>query len=169
MPRQSEYTHEIAAVFCRRLMAGDSVRKICDADDMPDKSTIYVWLSEQPAFADLYMRARAIAGHATGDEADQVKEKLEAGEIPPDVARVMLDAIKWSAGRKNPRVYGELQRHEHGGPDGAPIPVRLESLSDAQLAGFLGRLDAAVNARASGSGDSAPEAGADGSADEVSE
>lgn len=46
---------------------------------------------------------------------------------------------------------GQADRHEVGGSGGGAIPVRLESLTSAQLAAFAGRLDAEIAQSESGS------------------
>lgn len=57
-----------------------------------------------------------------------------------------LKANKWDAVKYVHATLGakfgwvEPQKHEHSGPEGAPIPVRISSLSDSQLAQLADRL-----------------------------
>ncbi|RUY09387.1 terminase small subunit protein, partial [Mesorhizobium sp. M7A.F.Ca.CA.004.12.1.1] len=38
MARPSEFTQEIADTICQSLAEGNSLRSICEADDMPSKA-----------------------------------------------------------------------------------------------------------------------------------
>jgi hypothetical protein len=44
----------------------------------------------------------------------------------------------------------QADKTEHAGPGGGPIPVRFDRMTDAQLASFLTRIDAAIVARGGG-------------------
>src|SRR5687768_17705612 len=58
--RPTEYTTELAIEFCNRLIRSASVAEVCRADDMPDRSTIFLWKLQNKGgdFLDLYEQAQ---------------------------------------------------------------------------------------------------------------
>ncbi len=56
--RPTKFTPQITDRICERLMDGDSLRRICADRNMPDKSQVFRWLSQNEAFRDQYARAR---------------------------------------------------------------------------------------------------------------
>lgn len=56
--RPTSYTEELADTICERIADGESLRSICDGDDMPNKSTVFRWLAADEAFATRYAHAR---------------------------------------------------------------------------------------------------------------
>ena len=123
MPRPSSFKQKTADAICERLAEGDSLRAICLDEEMPAKATVFKWLQQQPAFADQYARAREFQGEGDADDIGDVAAKVQAGDIAPDVGRVVIDAKKWSAGKRRPKVYGEKLTTEHTGPGGGPVEI----------------------------------------------
>lgn len=138
--RPSSYTQEMANTICEQIAEGQSLRSICQAEDMPAKSTVFKWLTQNKDFADQYARARETQADAIFDEilsiADEKSveliygegEEQEVVEVRLDSTaiqrnRLRVDARKWMAGKLRPKVYGEKQAVEHSGPDGGPIEL----------------------------------------------
>lgn len=119
-------TPEIVDRICELVALCVPVAKICAMEGMPDKSTLYRWKREDADFRDKYARAREDRADARQDEIDDIVQKMLAGAIKPDAARVAIDAIKWQMGKEKPKSYGEKiqidARHEH-----------VNGLSDAEL------------------------------------
>ena len=65
------------------------------------------WLDEDEKFSENYTRARENAADADADIITDIREQVVAGTIAPDVARVAIDAAKWSAGKRKPKKYGD--------------------------------------------------------------
>ncbi len=120
--RPSVYTEEMALDICDHLANGGSLRAWCAMDGHPTFSTVYKWLEEREAFSDAYARARERQAHNDGDRMNEVALKLERGEMAPDVARVMADILKWTAGKRAAKFYGDKVQIG-GDTDGAPIVV----------------------------------------------
>lgn len=76
MARPSEFTQEIADTICQQLAEGNSLRSICRADDMPDKSTVLRWLLDpaRAAFCDQYTRARELQADVHVDEMPDIAD-----------------------------------------------------------------------------------------------
>jgi hypothetical protein len=119
--RPSSFTAEIGHVICTHLANGGSLREWCAIEGNPHFSTVYDWLEREEGFADAYARAREVQAHNDGDRMNQIVQKLERGTIDPNAARVMIDALKWTAGKRMPKVYGD--RLQVGGDTGAPLVV----------------------------------------------
>ena len=142
------FTTELGASICNRIADGESLRAICDAADMPDKATVFRWLSaeEHKDFRNQYIRAREaqadshvddillIADDARNDWMKRNGENATGYQENGEALRrsaLRIDARKWLAGKMAPKKYGDKQTHEHAGPDGGP--VTLEALIMASL------------------------------------
>ena len=82
--------------------------------------------TEDPAGTPWEFRQQyAHAREAQGDiYADCVVDTAMDATIDPAVARVRIDALKWAAGKRKPKVYGDKVMTEHGGPGGGDIIIR---------------------------------------------
>lgn len=52
--RPTDFGPDIADHICSEIASGRSLRSICTDDGMPDKSTVFRWLSKHETFRDLY-------------------------------------------------------------------------------------------------------------------
>jgi transposase len=122
MPRKSEFNQAQADEICEHLANGGSLRAWCAREANPTFSTVYKWLEQQASFADEYARARERQAHNDADRLNELVEDLQARQVPADVARVMIDALKWTAARRCARSYGDKVQ-VGGDQDGAPLIV----------------------------------------------
>lgn len=127
MGRPSDYTDEIGAVICEAIADGQSLRSVCARDDMPSRSSVFRWLAdpENVHFRDQYARAREFSGDADADDVAHYSRQAATGEIEPAAATAAINGLKWSAGKRKPKVYGEKLAHVGGGDDDAPIKSEL--------------------------------------------
>ncbi len=109
--RPTSYSPEVAEQICRKLVEGDSLRKICLPDDMPGQRTVYGWLVVHSDFAQQYAQAREMQAHTRADMAS------DAWETEDDVqrARLKFDALRWHAAKLLPKVYADRVDHEISG------------------------------------------------------
>jgi hypothetical protein len=121
MGRPSLYTDELANTICDRIAMDESLVQILMAPGMPDYATVMRWLRDRPDFCANYARAREAQADFQADELRDLGKRALRGEVPADAARVAVDVLKWSAGRRNPKKYGDRQHLEHTGKDGGPI------------------------------------------------
>lgn len=77
--------------------------------------TVMGWLRGNEAFSKDYAQARVASGDADADGVSDIRERVLRGEILPDVARVAIDALKWTSGKRNPKKYGEKHLLEVAG------------------------------------------------------
>jgi len=152
--RPSDYTQELADVICEQLARGDSMRKVCEADNVPAMSTVFRWLRQQDEFRQQYEVAKdeaadvmveeinEIADNSTNDYvtvlADAIEEKPASEWTAEDIhvlaikaapeaiqrSRLRVDARKWTASKLKPKKYGDKTSHEHAGLDGGAIDMK---------------------------------------------
>jgi hypothetical protein len=100
---------ELMDEICRRIAEGRAVKSICEDEDMPTFSFVWKWISEDAVFEHRYARAIQQRALNHADEITLISQRVMRGEVPPDAARVALDAMKWTASRLLPKVYGDKQ------------------------------------------------------------
>jgi hypothetical protein len=120
--RPSDYTPDLADVICERLSAGESLRTVCKADDMPDARTVFRWLRLHEEFRQQYARAKEEAADALVEEIADIADEgsndwMEVHD--PDNpgwkfngehfqrSRLRVDARKWIASKLKPKKYGD--------------------------------------------------------------
>ena len=138
--RPSSYTPEIVERILDGLRAGMTVTSICEPDDMPGPTTVYVWLDKYEDFRAAWTRARQFGVHAIVDQTIDIADR----STPDEYGRVEKDKLKiaarqWFAGRVN-RQYAERQIVEH--QDGNVGDIK--ALDDNQLLQVLSELRHAV-------------------------
>jgi hypothetical protein len=142
--RPAIYSQELADAICSQLAEGISLRTVCRAEGMPDKSTVFKWLREIPEFTDQYARAKEESADAlvedildiADDGSNDWMELLDSeGEIKGwrengealQRSRLRVDTRKWIASKLKAKKYGDKQQVEHSGS------VALENLVNASL------------------------------------
>lgn len=107
------------AAFVQHIAEGGTWRTAQEALRL-SSSTISKWLGEDDDLAKQYARAL----EAQGDEyAFRVIETAENMALAPDEKRVRIDAYKWAAGKRKPKVYGDKIQNEHTGEGGGALTV----------------------------------------------
>ena len=102
--RPSEYAPHVAERICRQVGEGHSIRGITSKDPhVPSRATIHRWLKEYPDFRDQYAQAMQQRAEALFDMALEVA----CGEKDVQRARLIVDTLKWQAGKLAPKRYGK--------------------------------------------------------------
>jgi len=149
MARPSSYTKERGAAICARLIAGESLNRICQDEGMPSVVTVYNWLAASEEFLKLYTRAREDQADTLADQivsiadeecttvkADKHGTKADDDDGNTEVVfdstavarnRLRVDARKWVAAKLKPKKYGDFARNEISGPNGGPVPILAAS------------------------------------------
>ncbi len=140
--RPSSFTQAKADEICRRLEGGMSLRAICQADDMPERHTVFRWLDANENFRSQYAHARERQADALFDEILDIADQARMGEIVTtkadggvetkradmiERARLQIDARKWIAGKLRPKVYGERKPQDDAPSDRSDL---LKQLAD---------------------------------------
>ena len=138
--RPTSFTQHMADIICVRIAEGESLRKICEDDEMPDRVTIYRWLAAFPDFCNQYARARE-------DQADTLADEIMAiADETPDLNPILdkhgalieiqlhsaylqwqkqrIDARKWTAMKLKPKKYGD--RMQVAGDPESPLEAKVD-------------------------------------------
>lgn len=127
----TKYTKAIAKKICDGVARGESVAEICKPKGMPGERTVYTWLREDThkGFREQYTRAREEQGDYFADRIGKIAGELEDAitHVEVEGKRAAVDAYKWLAGKRAPKVYGDLSKIEleHSGSGGGPIQINL--------------------------------------------
>lgn len=140
MARPSLFNDATAEEICIRIMCGDSLAEICRDEEMPAYRTVMRWLKDDQTFRQNYASAREDQGHADADAIADIAKRIIKGEIEPAAGRAAIDALKWTAGKRQPKVYGDATTLKHTGPNGGPVEYTnmTEAEIDARLAALAG-------------------------------
>lgn len=126
--RPSIYSQEVADRIVEGIAQGDSLVTILKSDEkLPSYPTVMRWLRERPEFQALYARAREDQADHDADKIREVVDQVIAGTLDPNAARVAMDGLKWNAGKRKPKVYGE--KLAIGGDADAP-PIKTTTQLD---------------------------------------
>jgi hypothetical protein len=138
--RPTIYCEKLAMEICKRIMEGQTLRKLVEADDMPTQRAIWLWLSKYPEFSLQYARAKEEQSDAIVEKmlfkAEEVETatyidaegntRIDAGAV--QAAKLYVDAAKWYAGKLKPKRWGD--RIIHAGDAENPVTTKLVSSSD---------------------------------------
>lgn len=117
--RPSDFTDEIATRICDLLMDGLSMRSICQADDMPHRTTVVRWLERYPEFASMYVDARTLQADLMDDMILETANACTPAMAQAD--RVKISAFQWRAAKLKPKVYGDKAEVALTGANGGPV------------------------------------------------
>lgn len=117
------------AAFIAMIAEGKTWR-MCAAELRVSTATFSKWLAGDEHLEKQYARALEAQGD---DYAFRVIETAEHPTLDPNEKRVRIDAYKWAAGKRKPKVYGDKASLEHTGPEGGPIQTE-EKTDTAMLA-----------------------------------
>ena len=117
MPRgqPTKYTKKLADEICAWIIQGKSLNSYTKQKNTPSHQSIYQWLREHKEFADNYARAREDQADTDADAINSIIERTLDGEIDPQTARVAIDGLKWTAGKRKPKKYGDKLDLNHSG------------------------------------------------------
>lgn len=133
--RPTKYTKELADKICAALCDGETLRAVCEPDDMPKESTVRQWARDDvQGFHAQYVRARELGYLKMADDItdiaddgrnDWMKIKTRGGDEIDVVNReaverskLRVDARKWLLSKALPKIYGDKldvnAKHEAG-------------------------------------------------------
>lgn len=117
MGRPSEFSDDAEAAILKIISEGGTLDQAAEAAKVT-RSTVCRWLQDDQQFRDKYAQAREDQGDWF---ADQIADLATGtGKEPADIT-ARVNALKWLAAKRKPKVYGEKVVNEHGGIDGKPI------------------------------------------------
>lgn len=124
--RPSAFSQEIADRICDLIAEGESLRAVCRLPGLPAASTVFKWLSEQPAFSEQYARACESRAESMFEDmldiADETAFDTIQGENGDRAntewisrSKLRVDTRKWMLAKMQPKKYGEKITQEHTG------------------------------------------------------
>ena len=131
--RPSSYTPEIADSICERLANGESLKRICEDEDMPPRKTVAGWvIDDREGFSARYTHARNLGLDQMADELIEIADETSRDTIVTEQgdkadsewinrSRLRVDARKWYLSKLAPKTYGDKITNQHTGADGGPI------------------------------------------------
>ncbi len=147
MGRPTSFSQDIADAICERLASPESLRSICDDDDMPSKTTVLRWLRQNEEFRAQYARAREDQADAFADEILDISDdgrrdytQDEEGNLAVDHdhiqrSKLRVETRKWLMGKMAPKKYGDRLQLANDPDD--PIGTLTDEQLEAKLAALL--------------------------------
>jgi hypothetical protein len=105
--RQEVYSDALAWELCDRIAEGGmngSLRQVCQAADMPSRSTALAWLRTNAEFRRRYELACCVRDHDIADEVVEIADKTTPETLARD--RLQIDVRKWWLAKAAPKKYG---------------------------------------------------------------
>jgi len=125
-------SHPFDPVIADRVVAElteKSLRKICEADDMPSRMIIVGWMLNNDEFSARCARARVEQADYMDDLIIDAAERTNAQNA--NAQRVKIGAYQWRAARLKPKRYGDkLDLNVAGQEDGVPIRTLAITATD---------------------------------------
>jgi hypothetical protein len=144
MARPTLYSDDLIDAICERLADGESLRSICEDEDIPSKSTVLVWLADpaNEGFRTKYARAREMQADSLFDDMleiaddgrnDWMEKRNSDGEAigwqenGESLRRsdLRIKTRQWMAGKLRPKKYGD--KLELVGDSENPIVTVIEN------------------------------------------
>jgi hypothetical protein len=98
-------------LVCDGIASGLSIQKACDKLDI-DPTMFYRQMNKDESLVHKYTRAREARADVRFDRMDELLDEVKSGAVEPNAARVLVDAIKWMAGKEKAKVYGDRIQSE---------------------------------------------------------
>jgi hypothetical protein len=105
--RQEIYSDALAWELCDRIAEGGmngSLGQVCQAADMPSRSTALAWLRTNAEFRRRYELACCVRDHDIADEVVEIADKTTPETLARD--RLQIDVRKWWLAKAAPKKYG---------------------------------------------------------------
>lgn len=124
--RPSLYSKKLAEDICSQISAGSHLNAICKQANMPTRTTVYKWLESNPAFADMYARARDERTDLMADEIIDIADQTFGDTAAVMKARLQVDTRKWLMAKMSPKKYGDKIQQEITGDLDVSLRVKFE-------------------------------------------
>lgn len=92
------------------------MRTVCLAEDMPDKTSVFMWMRTNKEFLSQYTRAKEEAADAMYEEIQDISDdgiatiknsaEKKSGAVA-QIVRLQVDTRKWMMSKMKPKKYGE--------------------------------------------------------------
>lgn len=124
MGRPTLFTQDIADKICNRIAEGESLRAICEDEDLPEARTVHRWLYRFEEFCQQYARAREAQADFFAEEIIEIADDgsndwMERYDKEGDCigwqengealrrSSLRVDTRKWLMARMSPKKWGD--------------------------------------------------------------
>jgi len=108
-----EFDFKLCEEICEQVASGMAITKVLNSKkEYPSWATFRKWKNENKELLTLYTRARQDKAEPLDEKIDELLNKLETGKIKSDVARVMIDTLKWKLSKYYPKMFGDKIQEE---------------------------------------------------------
>jgi transposase-like protein len=113
---------EVVAEVLGRMADGQTVKEAVSAMQLDvSDGTVRRWMTEREEWAGDYQRAKKLMASAMAEEALRVAR--ESTNYSSAADRVLIETLKWAAGKANPAEYGDRQTVEHQGAQTLQVKI----------------------------------------------
>ncbi len=123
--RPSILDDHLATQILTRYSNGESLTRICQDPNMPNRVTVWRWVKDNEDFAANFARARESNADSIEDGMAEIERQVLSGEVEPQAANVVLSSQRWRARVLHPNRYGDKLGVEHGGKVGLTFSIDL--------------------------------------------
>lgn len=131
--RPTSFTKELGDRICDQLAEGLSLRSVCKADDMPDKSTVFRWIRDDKEFQDQYARAKREGADAMAEDILDIIDDgtndwmtIQGNRVTNREAiersKLRFQGRQWLMSKTLPKKYGDKIDMTTNGKD-LPTPI----------------------------------------------
>ncbi len=117
MGRPSEFSDDAEAAILKVISEGGTLDQAAEVAKVT-RSTVCRWLQYDQKFRNKYVQAREDQGDWYADKISEIA--LDPVREGADIT-ARVNALKWLAGKRKPKVYGDKVVNEHTGADGGAI------------------------------------------------
>lgn len=115
-------TEELFEELLERLESGESLIQICEkSGEFPGRAAVRRYIDADEERRSRYARAREEQAAYFAEEILKVARNATNDSWGRD--RLLVDALKWSASKQAPRVYGEKTTHTVEGEVGLDVRI----------------------------------------------
>ncbi|WP_377838719.1 hypothetical protein [Bosea sp. UC22_33] len=129
MARPSEFSSDAETAILDIIRDGGTLDKAAQAASVSAR-TILRWLEADEEFRRKYAQAREDQGDWF---ADKIADLATDSEKEPADITARVNALKWLAAKRKPKVYGDKIVAEHTGKDGKDLPAPTSPVTIFQL------------------------------------
>lgn len=101
------FSEELAQTICERIANGESLRQVCQDENLPCRETVYSWIRSNSEFLDQYAQAKEWQRDLLLDEIIELADKATPTAQGVQLAKLRIDVRKWLISRLEPKKYGK--------------------------------------------------------------
>lgn len=129
MARLSEYDFELCKEICKRIEEGENIKQILSSNkSYPDFTTWCRWKNEHDELHNLYTRSIQNKAEMIDAKIDEVLDEVKMNKLEVPQARLIIDTLKWKAGKYYPKMFGDKVDVTSGGDKlktNAPVTIQI--------------------------------------------